>query len=182
MTGEVLTIGHGARGIDAFLALLREAAVSVLVDVRRYPGSRHHPHFGRRVLAAALEQAGVGYEFQGEGLGGRRTAAESTRHGALNEPALAGYADHMDTPGFRAAVEALATRAADGERPAVMCAETQWTRCHRMLLADALELRGTGVLHLLEVGRRERHRLHGTVRRGEDGWPVYDVPDTLPGT
>jgi hypothetical protein len=27
-----------------------------------------------------------------------------------------------------------------------------------------------------------RFAVDATVRWGEDGWPVYDVPDTLPGT
>jgi hypothetical protein len=37
------------------------------------------------------------------------------------------------------------------------------------------------VVHLLDVGRHQEHRPHATMRRGGDGWPVYDVPDTLPG-
>ena len=61
-----------------------------------------------------------------------------------------------------------------------MCAETLWWHCHRMLIADALTMRGAAVVHLIDVGRNEPHRLHATVRRGADGWPVYDVADTLP--
>jgi uncharacterized protein (DUF488 family) len=35
------------------------------------------------------------------------------------------------------------------ERPAcVMCAETQWWRCHRRLIADALVVGGWRVVHL----------------------------------
>ena len=82
----------------------------------------------------------------------------------------------MDTPEFRAAVDVVVARP---ERLAVMCAETVWWHCHRMLVADALVLRGAEVVHLLGPGRREAHRPHATLRRGEDGWPVYDVPDTL---
>jgi len=37
------------------------------------------------------------------------------------------------------------------------------------------------VVHLIEVGRSQPHRLSPTVRRGDDGWPVYDVSDTIPG-
>jgi hypothetical protein len=177
---HMFTIGHGARELPAFLAVLGEASVSVVVDVRRFPGSRHHPQFGRRLLERALAEAGIGYEWQGEPLGGRRARLADTRHPALLDAALAGYADHMDTAEFREAVEALVSRAGAGERPVVMCAETRWWQCHRMLVADALEMRGATVVHLMEVGRRERYRPHATVRRGEDGWPVYDVPDTLP--
>jgi Uncharacterized conserved protein len=177
---EVFTVGHGARPIEAFLAVLRQAGVTTLADVRRYPGSRRHPQFGREALADALAGAGIGYEWHGQALGGRRSRRPGSRHIALREAAFAGYADHMDTAEFRTAVRELADRAAT-ERLAVMCAETLWWRCHRMLIADALAMRGVTVTHLLDVGRREPYRPHPTVRRGDDGWPVYDVPDTLPG-
>lgn len=176
----VCTVGHGARPIAALLAVLRQASVTVLIDIRRFPGSRRHPQFGREALAATVIGAGLGYEWQGDTLGGRRSHTPHSRHTALREPAFAGYADHMDGEPFRAAVEALVARA-HVERPAVMCAETLWWRCHRMLVADALLLRGASVLHLLDVGHHQQHRPHPTLRIGEDGWPVYDLADTLPG-
>ncbi|WP_338090784.1 DUF488 domain-containing protein [Planosporangium thailandense] len=176
----IFTVGHGARPIDAFLAVLRSAEVAVVVDIRRYPGSRKHPQFGRDALARALREHGIGYEWQGEALGGRRSRRPDSRHPALHSASFAGYADHMDTAGFRDAVDALVARAPE-ERLAIMCAETYWRNCHRMLVADALTVRGATVVHLLDAGRREEHRLHPTMRRGADGWPVYDVPDTLPG-
>lgn len=175
------TVGHGARPVEALVAVLREAGVTVLVDVRRFPGSRRHPQFGRDALAAALTAAGIEYEWQGESLGGRRRRAAATRHTALRHAAFVGYADHMDSDAFREALDALVSRAAASARPAVMCAETVWWHCHRMLIADALVMRGAEVTHLLDVGRKQAHRLHSTVRRGADGWPVYDVAETLPG-
>lgn len=177
----VFTVGHGARPVDELVAVLRDAGVGELVDIRRHPGSRRHPQFGREALAAALGRAGIGYRWEGEALGGRRSPRDGSRHTALAGHSLAGYADHMDTVEFRAAVDAIVARAATA-RPAVMCAETDWTRCHRMLVADALTARGARVAHLLTPGRSEAHRVHPTVRWGAGGWPVYDVPDTLPGT
>jgi uncharacterized protein (DUF488 family) len=176
----LFTVGHGARPIDAFVGVLRSASVTTLVDIRRYPGSRRHPQFGRDALASALREHDIGYEWQGAVLGGRRTRRVGSRHTALRNVSFGGYADHMDTEEFRAAVDALVTRS-DTERPAIMCAETYWRQCHRMLVADALALRGAKVAHLLDAGRREDHRYHPTMRPGEDGWPVFDVPDTLPG-
>ena len=176
----VFTVGHGARPVEAFVAVLVDAPVTLLVDIRRYPGSRRHPQFGRTALATALDRAGIRYEWRGEALGGRRSRAGASRHTALRVPAFAAYADHMDTVEFRSAVTTLVARAAR-ERLAVMCAETVWWQCHRMLVADALAMRGATVVHLLDVGHRQAHRPHPTVRRGPDGWPGYDVADTLPG-
>lgn len=174
------TVGHGARPAEALVAVLRNAGVRVLVDIRRYPASRRHPQFAGAALSATLAHAGIRYEWQGEALGGRRSRTTGSRHTALREAAFAGYADHMDGAVFRTAVDTLVPRA-EAERLAVMCAETVWWHCHRMLVADALTMRGVTVVHLLDVGRRQPHRLAATVRRGADGWPVYDVPDTLPG-
>ncbi|GGM46630.1 DUF488 family protein [Dactylosporangium sucinum] len=177
---RICTIGHGAREIGAFLAILTEAGVDTLVDVRRYPGSRRHPQFGRDELAGAVRGAGLRYTWEGETLGGRRHGQPGSRHTALRNAAFAAYADHMDTPAFRAAVDDLIDRARTG-LPAILCAETLWWHCHRMLVADALVLRGVVVEHLLDVGSRQPHRLTEGVRRGADGWPVYDAQPTLPG-
>jgi len=171
---RVYTVGHGARPAAALLAVLREAGVALVWDIRRFPGSRRHPQFNRESLAVALPEAGIGYEWEGAALGGRRSRSATTRHTALRDRAFAGYADHMDTAEFRAGVERLLERAATTPL-AIMCAETPWWRCHRMLVADALVMRGAEVVHLLEPGRRQPHRPHSAARRGDDGWPVYDV-------
>src|ERR1044072_1097624 len=55
------TIGHSTRTIEQFVGLLREHGIELLVDVRRFPGSRRHPHFGSAALGAYLAEAGVGF-------------------------------------------------------------------------------------------------------------------------
>jgi uncharacterized protein (DUF488 family) len=177
---RICTIGHGARPIGAFLEILVAAGVGTLVDVRRFPGSRRHPQFGRDALAAAVTEAGLRYTWRGEALGGRRHGGPASRHTALRNAAFAGYADHMDTPTFRGAIDELIDLAAT-ELPAVLCAETLWWHCHRMLVADALVMRGAVVEHLIEAGSGQPHRLTEGVRRDRDGWPVYDAQPALPG-
>jgi len=177
---ELYTIGHGTRSLDELTAMLDQAGVQVLVDVRRYPGSRRHPHFGRDRLADELPLRAIAYEWEGEALGGRRTRSATSRHVAWRVAAFAAYADHMDTPAFRASLDDLILAGQD--RPiAVMCAETVWWRCHRRLIADALVLRGCRVTHLLTPGRGDPHKLHPNVRRDEEGWPVYDADPRAPG-
>lgn len=98
----IFTVGHGARSIEEFLAVLSGAGVELLVDVRRYPGSKRHPHFGREALSDALAAGGIAYEWWGEHMGGRREVGEEpgTRHGAWQNEALRAYAFHMDSPEF----------------------------------------------------------------------------------
>jgi uncharacterized protein (DUF488 family) len=149
-------VGHGARSLDRLLAVLAEGGVARVADVRRYPGSRRHPHFGRAALEESLPAAGVAYEWWGDELGGRRKPVEPSRHPEWRDPSFRAFADHMDTPEFAAALDRLLAGA--GRTPtAVMCAETLWWKCHRRLIADAVAARGVEVVHLLDVGTRQAH-------------------------
>lgn len=174
---RVFTAGHGTRTIEELAGLLSEGGVELLVDVRRFPGSRRHPHFARESLEESLPSFGIRYDWRGEELGGRRSRARdgSSRHPAWRNDAFGAYADYMDTPEFRAALERLEGEARDGTSLAVMCAETLWWRCHRRLIADALLMHGFEVVHLIQPGSSAPHPANEAARRGDDGYPVYDV-------
>jgi uncharacterized protein (DUF488 family) len=151
------TVGHGTLPADDFAALVSDAGIGVVVDVRSFPASRRHPQFGREAMEGWLPDAGVAYRWEPR-LGGRRRPRPDSPHGALRVPAFRGYADHMETQEFSDAVDELLVEA--GKRPAaVMCAESVWWRCHRRLLADvAVLLRGATVEHLFHDGRLDPHR------------------------
>jgi uncharacterized protein (DUF488 family) len=172
---ELFTIGHGARDIDTFLSLLRDAGVRRLIDVRTAPGSRLHPQFGRDALAGSLEEAGMAYEWWGRELGGWRKARPDSRHTALRSSGFRGYADHMETEEFRAARNRL-IETSRATPTAVMCAESLWWRCHRRMLADALVAARCEVRHIMDGGRIDEHRLSRSARV-ESGGVVYDVPE-----
>ena len=155
-TVTLYTVGHGARSLDELAAVLSDGGVRRVADVRRYPGSRRHPQFGRDVLAVELPARGVEYEWRGDELGGRRRPAEPTRHPEWRDAGFRGFADYMDTPEFASALDRLLADAAN-EPIAVMCAETLWWRCHRRLIADAAAARGADVVHLIGVGQRQSH-------------------------
>jgi uncharacterized protein (DUF488 family) len=172
----VFTIGHGARSPDEFVWILEDAGVGRIVDVRRYPGSRRHPHFSRAALEDSLPKIDIGYDWEGEGLGGRRKSAPvGSRHPAWKVAGFRAYADYMDTDDFRNALERLEGAVRAGPPTAIMCAETLWWRCHRRLIADALTVDGFEVVHLVDRRSRQGHRLHESLRVDERNRPVYDV-------
>jgi uncharacterized protein (DUF488 family) len=109
------------------------------VDVRAFPVSRRHPQFSREPLAGTLQDADIGYEWQGKALGGYRKVP---------------YPQHMKSPAFRAAAAALGARA---DRICLMCAESNPADCHRSHIADWLVAHGQPVLHLLAPGRSAEH-------------------------
>ena len=170
---EIFTVGHGTRTLGELLEVLKNAEIDLLVDVRRFPGSRRHPHFARESLAATLPEAGVDYEWRGEAMGGRRNPVPETPNVVWRVKAFRGYADHMFTEEFQSALKELEERAAS-TRQAVMCSETLWWRCHRRLISDALVADGHQVTHL-GMGRVDSHKLNEAARRTDDGLLIYDV-------
>ncbi len=167
----LFTVGHSTRPLPDFVALLQAHGIRRLVDVRRFPGSRRHPQFGREALAEALAAAGIGYAHM-EALGGRRRVAPDSPNDAWRNASFRGYADHMASPAFRQALEEV-LRAAAREDVVVMCAEAVPWRCHRNLIADAAVARGVAVRHILTPERADAHRLSAHARRLPDGGLVY---------
>jgi uncharacterized protein (DUF488 family) len=151
---EVHTIGHGTRPAEELVEMLLAAGVRTLVDVRRYPGSRRYPQFGRAALEATLAAAGIDYRHAEE-LGGRLSGEPGEeRFDCIRVPAFRSYAARMGTePWQQALADALALPA-----PCLMCAETPWVKCHRRLIAELLAARGHDVVHLIQPGRSEPHR------------------------
>jgi uncharacterized protein (DUF488 family) len=152
---RVFTVGHGTRPAEELVEMLQEAAVRTLVDVRRFPGSRRNPQFGQAALTETLDEAGITYRHAVE-LGGRlRGEPGEERFPCLRVAAFRSYAARMGTPEWQAALgEELAQPA-----PCLMCAETDWHRCHRRLISELLTARGHEVVHLIRPGERQPHVL-----------------------
>ena len=166
----IYTVGHSTRPQEELIAILKEAGVERLVDVRRFPGSRRHPQFGKEALREGLAREAIAYRHEPD-LGGRRDPRPDSPNTAWRVAAFRGYADHMASSEFRSALERLI---ADPLVPtAVMCAEAQPSQCHRQLIADTLVARGVEVVHLLAPGQRQVHVLNPAAVLHRDGTVVY---------
>ena len=139
-TPTVWTIGTGHRTFTDLVALLREASIDMLVDVRSYPKS-HLPKFCRAELERALPAAGIGYAWLGDDLGGLREG---------------GYQRHMGTDRFARGIHRL-DEIASRHRTAICCAELEPDRCHRRFIADAMVGRGWRIEHLVRPGDQRIH-------------------------
>jgi len=158
----VWTIGHSNRSWNEFLELLVEFEIEVVADVRRFPGSRRLPQYGREPLEIALRARNIGYAWLPQ-LGGRRRPVPGSANRAWRNASFQGYADHMVTPEFASGFREL-LELAEARRTAVMCAERLWWRCHRALLADALHVRAVEVRHIVEAGKSVAHSLTSAAR------------------
>ncbi|MFL5307047.1 MAG: DUF488 family protein [Polyangia bacterium] len=163
---SIRTVGHSTRTIAELIELCRVHGVARIADVRRFPGSRRNPQFGREPLAAALADAGIDYVWL-PALGSRRRRSPDAPPSAWRIPAFAAYADYMWTDEFKLAIRDLLTSSA-ALMTAVMCAEAVPYRCHRRLISDWAELHAVAVEHILSAKRRERHRLTAFAERDGD--------------
>lgn len=151
--GAIFTIGHSNHKSAAFLHLLQDFSIQVIVDVRSAPYSRYVPQFNKKELALLLEQQGVKYIFMGNVIGGKPSdPALSNEHGQVDYEKLA------KTEVFQQGIDRLLKGITDGWRVALLCAEEDPAKCHRhWLIAKELELnRGIAVWHLRANGQKER--------------------------
>ena len=124
MPARIWTIGHSTRPIDEFLNLLAGARIKVIADVRRFPGSRKYPQYGKEALAATLATHAIGYHWL-QALGGRRRVSPDSPNTAWRNASFRGYADYMSSADFECGLAHLLT-VASKERTAIMCAEGVW--------------------------------------------------------
>lgn len=175
----IFTIGHSTRPLAEFVALLRESAVALLVDVRSIPRSRTNPQYNQDTLPASLAAHAIDYRHAAA-LGGRRhhpKGAPPSRNTLWRVAAFRNYADYAATPSFRAGLDAL-EETAETQRCAIMCAEAVWWRCHRRIIADYLLADGVPVMHILAPGKVEPATLTQGAQPQSDGTILY--PDAEP--
>ena len=122
----IYTVGHSTRSLVELLDLLGAVGVSELVDVRSVPRSRRHPHFGSDALARDLPARGIDYRHE-PALGGFRRPTTNSPNSGWQHEAFRGYADHMGSEEFQAALGRLAHRGR-ARTSALMCAEANWPR------------------------------------------------------
>ena len=143
------TIGYEKARLDDVVAALKGAGVATLIDVRDRPISRR-PGFSKRQLAAALEEAGIGYvglRALGTPPEGREAgrAGEWDRFWAIVEDRLASAEAEL------AFAEAAETAKAGPS--CLLCYEADWRHCHRRRVAEILDERhGFAVQHLSPAG------------------------------
>ncbi len=146
--GTLWTIGHSNHPLEAFLDLLAQHHIELLVDVRSSPYSGYASQFNREAISPALRQRAVAYRFLGDRLGGRtddpryydeqgpRPLRPTCRVGRL-------------PPGDRAVAREIARG-----RVAILCGEEDPTDCHRRLLVGRVRgQRGVQVVHIRGDGR-----------------------------
>jgi uncharacterized protein (DUF488 family) len=174
ISGTIFTIGHSTRSVAELVALLRQAGIALLVDVRSFPRSRTNPQFNIENLAPALAAEGIAYRhlLALGGLRGRRKDIGPSPNTLWLVGTFRNYADYAMTEAFRAGLAELQALARE-RRTAIMCAEAVWWRCHRRIVADYLLVRGIPVAHILGPGKIAPATLTPGAQPQADGTVLY---------
>lgn len=175
----ILTVGHSTHPLDEFLALIGDAGVGMIVDVRRLPGSNRYPWFNEDALSASLGGAGIEY-LRIEELAGRRPIQHDVPddvNSLWRNRSFHNYADYALGDDFQQGLRALIAHADPEHPPAVMCSEAVWWRCHRRIIADHLLARDLDVGHLMPDGRVSPAQLTpgGVVTESRVEYPAADA-------
>jgi uncharacterized protein (DUF488 family) len=144
----LFTFGYEGLAIDGFIARLKKAGVTVVVDVRELPLSRKKG-FSKRAFAAALHDAGIAYthlsifgcprpirnQYRIDG-NWKRYERAFTSYLATQASAVAGLAKFSKTA-----------------KACLVCFEADFNFCHRSLVARATATAGgASVVHLTATG------------------------------
>ena len=148
---EVYTIGHSNHSAEVLLRLLKQHAITAVVDVRSVPMSKYNPQFNRDTFATFLRKNEIAYVFLGEELGARPDDPGCYEDGAADFKKMAAR------PVFEQGMQRLLKGAAT-HQIALLCAEKEPLDCHRtILVCRHLRRRGAAIKHILADGRVEDH-------------------------
>lgn len=153
----LLTVGHSDHSLEDFIELMKAYNIEEVVDIRTIPRSRHNPQFNFETLPKRLRARGIGYKHM-KGLGGLRHALKDSINMAWENASFRGFADYMQTEGFKENLEKL-IEVIGKKRTAIMCAEVLPWRCHRSLVADALAARKIKVAHIFTRTNCKPHKI-----------------------
>jgi len=154
----ILTIGHSTRTLEEFVDLLEAYGVTLVLDVRSFPRSRHNPQFNKETLPSSLKKYGIKYIHMPD-IGGLRRPKHDSENLAWRNNSFRGYADYMQTKEFTENLLKIIALAREN-RLALMCAEALPWRCHRSLISDALVVRHVKVGHIISATSLINHQLN----------------------
>jgi uncharacterized protein (DUF488 family) len=144
------TVGHSNLEFQQLIAVLGDAHVELLADVRSRPHSSRFPQFSQPGFEKLLQEEGIGYLFLGEELGGRPDDPDMYRANGV-----ADYRARRGSYAFRAGLERL-LQELEARSVALMCAEEDPLECHRFLMiCPELVRLGVTPVHLRRGSRQE---------------------------
>lgn len=125
---SLFTVGHSSLEFLQFVKLLKDCSISLLIDVRSQPRSGRFPQFSQPGFERMMENAGMGYLFLGDELGGRPDDPDAYRSDGVVD-----YRLRRKSYAFQSGIERVLNEV-DRAVCALLCAEEDPLECHRFLM------------------------------------------------
>ncbi|MBS0315666.1 MAG: DUF488 domain-containing protein [Proteobacteria bacterium] len=149
----MLTIGYEGASLEDFIATLKAASVTMLLDVRELPISRRKG-FSKRALSDALEAEGISYRHERD-LGSPKAIRHQLHEDHDYDQFFGAFTTYLKSQ--RPLLKKLAAEL-DG-RVALMCFERDPATCHRSIVAKQLET-------LTQLKTKHLGVMHGAASEG----------------
>lgn len=144
------TLGHSNLEFPLFVKLLQDWSIELVIDVRSQPRSGRFPQFSQPALQKMTEDAGTGYLFLGEELGGRPDDPDAYRADGVVD-----YRARRRSYAFRSGLERVQAEL-ERRSAALLCAEEDPLECHRFLMiCPELSAAGIRPQHIRKGSRLE---------------------------
>jgi uncharacterized protein (DUF488 family) len=137
---RLVTVGYEGISLTAFLATLKAAGVTLVLDVRELPSSRRKG-FSKSPLSQALSKIGIGYRHE-RALGAPRQMRHRLREDGDLRQYFSDFREYLATQD--AILDGLAGQLSGCV--ALLCFERNPAECHRSVVAAALARRTTGAV------------------------------------
>ena len=135
----LFTIGYEGLDLDTFVQILLDNGVESLLDVRQRPQSRKRG-FSKTALANACDENGIGYQHLSI-FGCPLDIRNAYRADGDWEKYTDAFLEHLQAPELQQAIANLAVSAWE-KRSCLMCFEADENSCHRLFVANAVEVAG----------------------------------------
>lgn len=129
---QLMTIGYEGASIEDFLATLKAADVSVVVDIRELPISRKRG-FAKTRLSEALARHDINYVHL-RALGDPKPGREAARSGDFARFQRI-FTKHLDSEAAQSALLQL-LEIAKTQSACLLCYEREPKHCHRSIVAE----------------------------------------------
>jgi len=146
----LFTLGHSSLDFSQFVKLLKDCSIGLLIDVRSQPRSSRFPQFSQPGFERMIENAGAGYLFLGDELGGRPDDPDAYRSDGVVD-----YRARRKSYAFQSGIERVLSEV-DRAPCALLCAEEDPLECHRFLMiCPELVRMGIRPVHIRKGSRIE---------------------------
>jgi uncharacterized protein (DUF488 family) len=151
MKKTLYTIGYSHFSLSEFINVLKMHNVNAISDVRSVPYSKYKPDFNKNVLERELKEQGIEYVFMGDYCGAK-IKDPNCYVGQRVDYSLVANSDVFKI-GIQRIIKGL-----EKFSIALMCAEKDPIRCHRMILVSKnIKIEHSDIFHIGSKGYLEEN-------------------------